>query len=138
MYTVKNPKKYYREYREKNKEKIRAYQKSWIENNKDRIREKYRDSKQFRRIEQRKDLLESVGKTKCNKCGFSDWRGLQIDHINGSGVAEKKTGVSDTIKRYKCHIMKNKEKYQVLCANCNWIKRYERNETTFNRTKEAK
>ena len=65
---------------------------------------------------------------KCAKCGFSDRRALQIDHINGGGKREmKKMGCS---LAFYLHIIKNNfpPTYQILCANCNWIKRFERNE----------
>lgn len=61
---------------------------------------------------------------KCAECGFADIRALQIDHINGGGAKELKklNGVQYTISVIKSAI--NKEnKYQLLCANCNWIKR---------------
>ena len=68
--------------------------------------------------------------TQCVKCGFSNWRALQVDHTNGGGRRETiKNGTA--IQRWK--VMKERfiatpEKYQLLCANCNWIKRYENNE----------
>ena len=60
------------------------------------------------------------------RCGFSDIRALQIDHINGGGYQEIKKNSAK--RRYKLVLVsvENKEnKYQLLCANCNWIKRYE-------------
>ena len=58
----------------------------------------------------------------CKACGFDDPRALQIDHVGGGGAAErkKKTGTS-----YLLHVKKNYDSgdYQLLCANCNWIKR---------------
>ena len=58
----------------------------------------------------------------CCRCGFSDIRALQIDHINGGGSKERKTKSG---KSYLYHVLKDLSKYQLLCANCNWIKRYE-------------
>ena len=62
----------------------------------------------------------------CVRCGFSDYRALQIDHINGGGVREiREKGQYHSSKE----ILKgNTDKYQLLCANCNWIKRYENKE----------
>jgi hypothetical protein len=83
-------------------------------------REFYRDN--------RKKAIEALGGI-CAKCGFTDYRALQIDHIYGGGVQEGKTLTSYT--RHK-NIRNNPEleklKYQVLCANCNWIKREENQE----------
>jgi hypothetical protein len=67
---------------------------------------------------------------KCLHCGFEDRRALQIDHIHGGGRKErKKSGYSNTWLREVITSIKNNEgKYQLLCANCNWIKRLENNE----------
>lgn len=72
----------------------------------------------------RKILLDSLG-GKCIQCGFSDYRALQVDHILGGGSIERreKSGI-----QLWNHMIKNISKYQILCANCNWIKRYELNE----------
>ena len=57
----------------------------------------------------------------CNNCGFNNRRALQIDHIHGGGVAEyRKLG---NHKIYRNIALRSTEGYQVLCANCNWIKR---------------
>ena len=67
------------------------------------------------------------------RCGFSDWRALQLDHIHGGGTKER-LGLKkfDLALVYYRFIIKNpedaKKKFQLLCANCNWIKRYEANE----------
>lgn len=65
----------------------------------------------------------------CKRCGFSDPRALQIDHIKGGGNREFKAKGNYFVY---LKIVKNfnveKNNYQVLCANCNWIKRYENKE----------
>ena len=38
--------------------------------------------------EQRKEMIKLLGNT-CIKCGFSDIRALQVDHINGGGSNER-------------------------------------------------
>jgi hypothetical protein len=69
----------------------------------------------------RTGLLEMFG-NKCSKCGISDPRVLQIDHKNGGGNKErKKFGTSQIYYR----IIKKPQNYQLLCANCNWIKHVE-------------
>ena len=68
---------------------------------------------------------------KCAHCGFNDIRALHIDHIHGGGKDEResKRGTS-----YHYHILKRIESgdYQVLCANCNYIKVSENNERKIN------
>ena len=65
---------------------------------------------------------------RCVQCGFADGRALQVDHINGGGRQDRlKYGTSPA--GYYRHILKDTtSKYQLLCANCNWIKRVEKQE----------
>ncbi len=78
----------------------------------------------------RNEILEKLG-GKCAICGFSDRRALQIDHINGGGTREMIEKSRSSYAHYKnviASIAAGENKYQLLCANCNWIKRYENNE----------
>ena len=64
---------------------------------------------------------------KCASCGFSDIRALSIDHIKGDGAKHRKEiGKLDFYQWIK----KNNfpKGLQVLCFNCQWIKRVENNE----------
>lgn len=75
------------------------------------------------RQRKRKDTLERLG-GKCARCGFGDWRALQIDHVNGGGTQERQLFKSQ--QTYVNFVLANNNgRYQILCANCNWIKRYE-------------
>lgn len=66
---------------------------------------------------------------KCVKCGFSDRRALQIDHIAGGGTYERRVLFKNGCNSYWAHILKDVSgKYQLLCANCNSIKRHENKE----------
>jgi len=66
---------------------------------------------------------------KCVKCGFLDERALQIDHINGGGRKERMNMVGTTFYKFVLEsVLKEENRYQLLCANCNWIKRHENNE----------
>jgi hypothetical protein len=65
---------------------------------------------------------------KCIQCGFSDWRALQVDHVHGGGSAERKALKSNS-KAFYAKVLANPEAYQLLCANCNWIKKYENKES---------
>lgn len=82
-----------------------------------------------KRLEYRREILKVLGGEKCIRCGFDDYRALQVDHINGGGRKEFKENPALTrAKYYLEHIKNNLSKYQVLCSNCNWIKRHEKNE----------
>jgi hypothetical protein len=84
--------------------------------------------KPYKRLRMR--IFELLG-AKCVRCGFNDVRALQIDHINGGGTKEIKKIGGVNSKYYKYIIKKiesGSKDYQILCANCNWIKRSENNE----------
>ena len=128
-------------YYQQNKERIKARSKKWYEENKDQAKAnakrnapKYRKRKnalsKIRWREQRVALLKQVGKgvLECIKCSFSDIRALQVDHVNGGGMAEVRNSKFRNPERYAKHIAKNPKNYQLLCANCNWIKKYENKE----------
>lgn len=89
-----------------------------------KICNKYRtDNQRAWRI---KAVLKLGGK--CTKCEFDDIRALQIDHINGDGYKERT--VRKSINRNISLGLIDLSRYQLLCANCNWIKRLENNEGT--------
>ena len=90
---------------------------SWKEKNKDRVlitTKKYRDRC-------RQEVIEFFG-SKCMRCGFDDTRALQIDHIAGGGRKDR-ASYSSIQEFYKKVIEEKANKYQLLCANCNQIKR---------------
>jgi hypothetical protein len=132
-----NKKEYDHKYHLEHKAEISKRHIKWAKNNKERVRAialkcyyKNRETTTERRHRWAKQLrikvLESLG-NKCVRCGISDPRVLQIDHINGGGRKEaEKTGRNLT---YFNKVIKNEHKeYQLLCSNCNWIKKYEKNE----------
>ena len=61
--------------------------------------------------------------------GCTDHRCLQIDHVNGDGAKLRKIKGQEG-SRLLDTVLKTVpgETYQLLCANCNWIKRYENRE----------
>ena len=74
-------------------------------------------------------LIEVLGNI-CIQRGFSDRRALQLDHKNGGGTQEysKFGGHDKMISHYIKNIEDAKDKLQVMCANCNLIKKYSNNE----------
>ena len=70
-------------------------------------------------------VIEHLG-GKCIRCGFSDIRALQVDHVNGGGRKELKI---INYRAYHKKIISDKtNSYQLLCANCNQIKKIENGE----------
>jgi hypothetical protein len=73
---------------------------------------------------------------KCLRCGFDDPRALQIDHVNGDGWTERqgesngRTYREHDTKAYYDKVLADPDRYQLLCSNCNQIKRWEEKEAT--------
>lgn len=78
-----------------------------------------------RRLAVLKTLLYEVLGEICVRCGFADKRALQIDHIHGNGAQDKEKFGSLNGTYLKHVITTGTSDYQLLCANCNWIKRHE-------------
>lgn len=150
---------YNKNYFQVNKERILKKRRDWYHKNKDRLKESksrlhkvyYRKNRkhltEYRRnyykthkniksglqmrylTNLRIKVLEKFGSA-CNRCGFSDTRALQIDHINGGGTKDLR---SKSTSRHLNEVLRDVDnKYQLLCANCNWIKKSENKE---NRTR---
>ena len=72
----------------------------------------------------RKAALAMLG-GKC-KCGEDDADVMCVDHVDGNGRQDRKSlGGSNQMYR---DVVENPHNYQLLCHNCNWIKRHEREE----------
>jgi hypothetical protein len=112
----------------RHKEERLAYGRKWCQEHKEQ-----RQAIDMRCRQKRK--LEILGhysdeKLVCAKCGFSDIRALTIDHIEGGGCKhrrELKTGSGEGFYQW---LKRNNfpEGYQVLCSNCQLIKRMEEGE----------
>lgn len=65
---------------------------------------------------------------KCKKCGYSDQRALQLDHINGGGSQLRKQ--KNSWSQFYREVLRGEHPHeiQILCANCNWIKKIENKE----------
>jgi hypothetical protein len=70
-------------------------------------------------------VIEHLG-GKCVSCGFSDHRALQFDHLKEVGLTHLR---SQTWRKYHQEILNDTQgRFQLLCSNCNWIKRYDNEE----------
>ena len=81
--------------------------------------------------EQQRDLRRRIEKkygSCCARCGFDDIRALHIDHVHGGGQKELRGGHGGGISYYYRVLKDQSGKYQLLCANCNAIKRFEEHE----------
>jgi len=98
-----------------------------------RERERYRKNPGMRRAAQHKSNLRKRVEAllrlggKCVRCDKGDdYRVLQIDHINGGG--RRDVQLRGTVAAQRDVLKGNIEGYQLLCANCNVIKKYEMEE----------
>jgi hypothetical protein len=90
-----------------------------------RLREK-RNPKNLANARRLRQEILSVFGGRCVRCGFDDWRALQVDHVNGGGRRDRRrfSNKSEFLRA----VLADPDLYQLLCANCNWIKKYEREE----------
>lgn len=131
-------------YRAQNPEKVRLSLLKWKTKNPDRykaVMKKHANSKKHNDYmrgynkTKREKSLEILG-SRCSNpdCGWinkdgsrgcTDERCLQIDHINGDGPALRKQFGNGSLALHADIVKDIKhERYQLLCANCNWIKRH--------------
>jgi hypothetical protein len=91
-----------------------------------------------RKIAKRKELYQDLRKQILEKYGLKcanpdcliprdklDIRCLQIDHVNNNGYEELKQFYCTTNPKFLKKVLEDKEgNYQLLCAYCNWLKRF--------------
>jgi hypothetical protein len=62
---------------------------------------------------------------RCEFCEFNDSRALQVDHKDGHG---RRVDPTRHPHKLLSAIVRNPDRYQLLCANCNWIKKADNEE----------
>lgn len=124
-----------KEWRDKNPEKVIAYREAHREERREDSKKRHwanrEEQNEWAREYRRRNKLTVIthysnGTCKCIHCAYSDIRALQIDHIKGGGDAHRREIKQD----FYVWLIKNKfpDGFQVLCANCQQIKKYERKE----------
>lgn len=135
MYYNKHKKQFainHKKYREIHVEEFKVYRLNHKEYQKN-YSKTHRKIHNSRNKKYRKELKLKVFKKYGFKCSnpynlnhgdfLNDIRCLQIDHVNGNGVIERKKILNP--REYMLKVLADKEgNYQLLCANCNWIKRH--------------
>lgn len=96
-----------------------AYLTAHNRNNRISFRKREKEAKEF--------VFKLLGK-ECAHCGFADERALHIDHVHDDGSQErkKKSGGKWQMLYKRLMLPRGDSELQVLCANCNAIKEYER------------
>jgi hypothetical protein len=88
----------------------------------------------------RDTLFTRLGVSACERCGFADRRALELDHRDGGGSAHRRSLPSGSAYYRALATMGDADlraMFQVLCANCNSIKRAEREEWRWHRAGEV-
>ncbi len=107
---------YDKKYRESHRKEFREYShRAYLK------RQEYGLIKNRKYRAKRKELAYKKLGMVCEVCGFSDIRALQIDHIVPIGKQREKDV-------YRAVLEDKEGKFQILCANHQWIKRYENHE----------
>jgi hypothetical protein len=105
--------------------------KEYHKNHIDKCRENNRESQYKRYCETRNEIYKLLGGKCINPFNLNhgdfiaDKRCLQIDHIKGGGHKQRKEINGGIRLQFILKQIKAGSKdYQLLCANCNWIKRF--------------
>jgi hypothetical protein len=102
--------------------KVKEQQKIW-----DRRSAKKKNKKKRNKLKLKIVGHYSNGTMACNRCKFADIRALSIDHINGDGAKHRREVPG--LQLYGWLETNNfPDGFQVLCMNCQFIKRHENNE----------
>jgi hypothetical protein len=116
------------------KQKRQAYRKNpqenaersmlWRKKNPEKWRKLMRESNKRLRDRLRSEMLEAYG-GKCQCCGETEKLFLELDHIDNDGKVDRETGDGGGVKLLGRLKKKGwpKDKYQILCSNCNQGKR---------------
>jgi hypothetical protein len=60
----------------------------------------------------------------CSQCRYdTNRRALQIDHVDGGGHSARQGGIGRATPLYRAVIADDSGRYQLLCANCNVLKK---------------
>jgi hypothetical protein len=97
-----------------------------------------RDWSRKNRAERRVEMLTAYG-GKCLHCGIDDPEVLDIDHIDNDGAAHRKSGKRGwQLYRFLRNQGYPKDKYQLLCRNCNWKKEMARRKSRKSSCKQSR
>ena len=113
----------YKKWYEANKERARAQKRVVMMRLRMESPEKYRAQSVAAKARERGRLFEMYGHS-CVRCGFSDKRALTLDHIKNNGNTERaELGERGVYRKAKAAYQP--DDYQILCMNCQFIKRTE-------------
>jgi 5-methylcytosine-specific restriction endonuclease McrA len=113
----------YQQWYELNKEKAREMKRIGMKKLRAENPDKYNAHSKKAKAREREKLFEIYGHT-CVRCGFDDKRALTLDHKNNDGNIERaELGERGVYRKAKSSYQP--DRYQILCMNCQFIKRTE-------------
>jgi len=113
------------EWRQRNKRRYREYQRVYFA--KPGMKEKQSERARALHLRVKLEVFQHYSpELKCQSCGISDIRVLTIDHINGGGRAHIRGG--GIMLYYWLRRSSYPPGFQVLCMNCQFVKRLENRE----------
>lgn len=116
-------KKHYNRWYQKHKEEYRPRKAELMRKYRTENPEKYAAQSRKAKAREREILFEMYGHI-CAVCGFGDKRALTLDHKLNNGSEERnKYGERGVYRKAKS--VYSPDEYQILCMNCQFIKRVE-------------
>lgn len=108
----------------KNKKRFIARARIWSRNNRDRALEAWRNSVNRANKRIRIEVINEYG-GRCVCCSVDETKFLSIDHVDNDGAAHRqKVGSGAAVYRWLKKHGCPKDKFQLLCHNCNHGKAY--------------
>jgi ribosomal protein S27AE len=97
----------------------------WYQKNKRKSAQRDRNNRNSRRYR----IFNAIaldGRIACVRCGYIGMA-LQFDHKKDDGATDRKrfNNTNSFVKYYNAHLDEAMERLQILCANCNWEKKYQ-------------
>ena len=119
---------YMRKYYLTHKESVLSRNRRYRDSHREVVLDQMSLKKSDIRTRTRQKILDTLGR-RCAQCGYdADYRALQIDHVRSNGAQERAefTTKASSLRYYE-NILERIDTgdYQILCANCNIIKKYE-------------
>lgn len=126
---VTDRKRYFKQYQKENRKHINSYMRKYRANHPEYVKKDSKRDRQNRIDRKLKCFSQYSGSSppKC-KCGFENIRALTIDRIDGNHKETTKL-YGDDLYRFLIETA-YPEGWQVLCMNCQWLKRYDNKELT--------
>lgn len=120
---VSNKAALHRAWYQKNKKRLQGYKRQMMRKLRKENPEKYREHSRAAKRRLKDKVFMAYGNA-CTRCGFSDIRALTLDHKNNNG-SEERAEIGERGVYRRALIPENHNDYQILCMNCQFIKRIE-------------